>query len=80
MMNTTRYFCGDGRCDMTRDGKLLYRDPNHLNMNGSRFLAQRMLDDNPDFRAAVTEPERSLAQSQPVEIPWGVASVEQLHS
>lgn len=38
---------------MIRDGRLMYRDPNHLNMNGSRFVATRILQDNPEFSAAV---------------------------
>lgn len=33
--------------------ELLYRDGNHLNESGSRFLVDRMLADNPSFRAEV---------------------------
>jgi hypothetical protein len=39
---------------MTRDGHLLYRDRSHLNINGSRFLAKRILNDYPAFVTAVT--------------------------
>ncbi len=45
MVNTARYFCGETTCDMARNGQLLYRDYDHLNINGSRFLARRILDD-----------------------------------
>ena len=56
LLNTAKYFCDETRCDMTLDGKLMYRDGSHLNMNGSRYVAKQMLNDNPDFRAAVTAP------------------------
>jgi hypothetical protein len=39
---------------MTRDQALLYRDQNHLNIAGSRFLVDRMLTDFPQFKAALT--------------------------
>lgn len=54
MLNTARYFCDGTTCDMARDGRLLYRDTNHLDINGSRFLAGRILEDYPGFVAAVT--------------------------
>ena len=54
MLNTSRYFCGETTCDMTRGGKLLFRDRSHLNINGSRFLAKQILNDYPAFAAAVT--------------------------
>ncbi len=53
MLNTARYFCGKTTCDMARNGRLLFRDYDHLNINGSRFLAKEMLDDYPAFAAAV---------------------------
>jgi peptidoglycan/LPS O-acetylase OafA/YrhL len=52
MVNTARYFCDETRCDMSRSGRLLYRDRDHLNMNGSRFLVERILRDYPAFAAA----------------------------
>ena len=36
-------------CDMTRDGRLLFRDTNHLNMEGSRFLAKQLVEDHPEW-------------------------------
>jgi peptidoglycan/LPS O-acetylase OafA/YrhL len=53
MLNTAHYFCGKATCDMARNGQLLYRDDNHLNINGSRFLARQVLDDYPSFVAAI---------------------------
>jgi len=43
LLPTTRFFCGPASCSMAHDGQLLYRDYNHLNANGSRYLARRML-------------------------------------
>jgi peptidoglycan/LPS O-acetylase OafA/YrhL len=55
VLNTARYFCGKTTCDMDRAGQLLYRDADHLNINGSRFLARQILDDYPAFVAAVAQ-------------------------
>ena len=54
MLNTSRYFCDETTCDMARGGQLLYRDRSHLNINGSRFLAKRIISDYPAFAQAVT--------------------------
>ena len=59
MVNTSRYFCGETTCDMARAGHLLYRDRGHLNSNGSRYLAERILDDYPAFEAALARPAGS---------------------
>ena len=32
-------FCEGGTCSMAKDGKLFFRDDNHLGMNGSRYVA-----------------------------------------
>lgn len=55
LLNTAGYFCGDYLCSMNKGETLLYRDTSHLNNNGSRFLADRMIIDFPQFRAAVTK-------------------------
>jgi hypothetical protein len=55
LLNTAEYFCGDYLCSMNNGETLLYRDTSHLNNNGSRFLAHRMIIDFPQFRAAVTK-------------------------
>ena len=36
-------FCGHGQCTMALDGQLLYRDDNHLNVTGSKFLARSIV-------------------------------------
>ncbi|OBG34588.1 hypothetical protein A5673_21345 [Mycobacterium sp. E3198] len=56
LLNTAEYFCDERVCSMNRGDALLYRDTNHLNNNGSRFLAERMLADFPEFRVAVGRP------------------------
>lgn len=52
IVNTARYLCGERTCDMARDGRLLYRDRTHLNINGSRFVARRIVRDYPALAAA----------------------------
>lgn len=54
LLETAQYFCDQYSCRMNQGDALLFRDSNHLNETGSRFLAGRMLADNPQFRAAVT--------------------------
>jgi hypothetical protein len=52
VVDTARYFCDDDYCRMTDGDDLLYRDANHLNDVGSRFLVDRMLANDSQFRAA----------------------------
>lgn len=42
-----KYFCKNESCWMAHEGQLLYRDRNHLNINGSRYVAQAMHRDYP---------------------------------
>jgi peptidoglycan/LPS O-acetylase OafA/YrhL len=49
LLHTAKYFCDEAKCDMTRDGILLYADNDHLNHQGSRYLAELLLEDSPDF-------------------------------
>jgi hypothetical protein len=56
LLNTAEYFCDNYFCSMNRGEALLYRDSDHLNNVGSRFLANRMITDFPRFRAAVKQP------------------------
>ncbi len=56
LLKTAHYFCDIDVCSMNKGETLLYRDDHHLNNNGSRFLAHRMLTDFPEFKAAVTRP------------------------
>ncbi len=42
LISTQTPFCNGKVCNMTSDGKLLYRDFNHLNINGSRFIGSKI--------------------------------------
>jgi peptidoglycan/LPS O-acetylase OafA/YrhL len=35
-------FCSDEECNMAKEGRLLFRDENHLNINGSRLIAEHI--------------------------------------
>ena len=56
LLSAAQYFCNEDNCDMTHDGELLYRDDNHLNDNGSRYLAKRLIQDNSQLKTALTNP------------------------
>jgi len=47
MLMTARYLCTEKICSMTRGDDILYADPSHLNVIGSRYLAGRMVADYP---------------------------------
>ncbi len=49
MLDTEEYFCRSGDCSMVRDQVLMFRDTNHLNILGSRFLGNALVKDNPDL-------------------------------
>lgn len=48
-INLEKYLCRNRRCLMAHDGKLLYRDRNHLNINGSMYIAQALRKEYPDI-------------------------------
>lgn len=52
LLRITGSLCGRGRCGMLNGGQVLYRDDNHLNVAGSKFVAGVMLHD-PAFAASV---------------------------
>jgi len=54
LLNSAQYFCDDEACSMIRNGELMYRDTDHLNNIGSRFLTRKLLEDNPGFRNALS--------------------------
>ncbi|MEO5334498.1 MAG: acyltransferase [Magnetococcus sp. YQC-5] len=43
VIRTKKYFCDQERCSMAKDDQLLFFDWHHLNINGSRFLANEMV-------------------------------------
>jgi hypothetical protein len=49
VLRTSQYFCDEKFCHMAKNGELLFRDADHLNINGSRFLAKRIIADNPEL-------------------------------
>jgi peptidoglycan/LPS O-acetylase OafA/YrhL len=57
LLRTASSLCGARTCGMVRDGRLLYRDWNHLNADGSRYVAAAMLRD-PLFARATAGPRR----------------------
>ena len=53
MLNTAKYFCDQQTCSMTRDDVLFYADDDHLNHQGSAYLFEQLLADNPGFQSAL---------------------------
>lgn len=49
ILRPAQYLCGPDECRMAMDGTLFYRDANHLNINGSRFVGRRLADDHPEM-------------------------------
>ena len=47
MIHTAKYFCQNGFCSMAKNGKLFYRDNHHLNINGSKYLGRKIVENNP---------------------------------
>ncbi|WP_162951448.1 acyltransferase family protein [Mycobacterium paragordonae] len=56
LLDTARYFCDASLCRMNNGQDLLYRDKDHLNNVGSRFLARQLLADYADLRSELTAP------------------------
>ena len=51
MLAAFGYFCDRSTCSMGRDGVLLFRDSNHLSLQGSKMLARRLVAGNPALAA-----------------------------
>jgi peptidoglycan/LPS O-acetylase OafA/YrhL len=47
LIRTSEYLCNADVCKMGVDGKLLYRDPNHLSIPGSQFIGAEMVRRHP---------------------------------
>jgi len=47
LIRTSEYLCNADVCKMGDAGKLYYRDPHHLNINGSRFIGSEMVRRQP---------------------------------
>ena len=46
VLDVGKHFCDEKTCSMTRGAELLYREKSHLNLVGSLYLANRLLEDN----------------------------------
>ena len=44
MIDLSSHFCDAQTCNMARDGELYYRDKNHLNAIGSRYVGEKIVD------------------------------------
>jgi peptidoglycan/LPS O-acetylase OafA/YrhL len=53
LLKTFNYFCSRNVCSMTNGSKLLFRDSHHLNINGSRFVANLIKSNNKNFDFAL---------------------------
>lgn len=49
VLNLAKFFCDPALCSMVRNGALLYRDPNHLNVAGSLILGQLIASEHPEL-------------------------------
>lgn len=56
LLSTSRYFCDVASCEMNRGSRLLYRDTQHLNEVGSRYLVRRLLEDHVVLRSYLAPP------------------------
>ena len=45
VINTVPLFCNEKNCLMEKNGKLLYRDDQHLNIEGSRYIGKFIADE-----------------------------------
>jgi hypothetical protein len=50
LLRTVKYFCDEAKCSMARDDILLYYDFGHLNQQGSVYLAEQLLNNEPNFK------------------------------
>lgn len=48
-IKTYEALCMNDTCSMARENYVLYRDNTHLNVDGSKFIAKYMLDNNPQL-------------------------------
>jgi hypothetical protein len=46
ILSIGKYLCEKDSCSMLKDEFVLYRDQNHLNINGSSLVGQRLVEDN----------------------------------
>ena len=49
LIGTMQYLCNTDKCFMAIGGKLLYRDRHHLNINGSKMMGKKIVEDFPNL-------------------------------
>jgi peptidoglycan/LPS O-acetylase OafA/YrhL len=49
ILKTAGYFCNEKSCSMERNGRVLYRNADHLSINGSKFLGKMLVENNPEL-------------------------------
>ena len=49
LIRTSEYLCNTEVCKMGDNGKLYYRDPNHLSIPGSQFIGAEMIRRHPQL-------------------------------
>ena len=49
LISLRNYFCDDSDCSMVKNGVLMYRDRNHLNILGSQFIGAEIVRLRPDL-------------------------------
>jgi hypothetical protein len=55
ILNTAKPFCDKKFCYMAKNNKLLFRDLNHLNLNGVKYLGEKIIKDNPEIVVALSK-------------------------
>ncbi len=46
MLAIRRYFCDNAICSMIKNGRILYRDDHHINIEGSLMVGRKLVEDN----------------------------------
>ena len=49
LIKSRKYFCMENKCSMLINNKLYYRDNNHLNSEGSKYIANKIILDHPEL-------------------------------
>jgi peptidoglycan/LPS O-acetylase OafA/YrhL len=50
LLETYKYFCNENGCTMLNENNILYRDSNHLNILGSRFVGSQLVKEYPELK------------------------------
>lgn len=48
ILNVGKHLCDKNICSMTKESNILYRDNGHLNLNGSRYIGKKLVEEYPD--------------------------------